>query len=212
MCFSPFASLSTFIIGIIGTLLCLTLGTATDKLIGLFFGFVSSMQLIEYILWKNQECNTINKLFSIMGMILNHLQPIVLAILILVLNKSLSSSKKQSIIIVTIIYSIIIIPYSIQFVYDDDMCTLKNEYNHLDWDWNGMKYKEIVYLLFLFTVIFLFYIGTPDKNSGLIISIIILISYIISYFIYKDKKVIGAMWCLFASFTPVLWFGYKKIK
>jgi hypothetical protein len=210
MCFSPFASLSTFIIGTIGSLLCLTLGTSTDKLVGLFFGFVSSMQGIEFVLWKNQECNTVNKLFSLLGMIVNHLQPIILCLLILVLNNNLTHNKKQIIISLTIIYSIIITAYSMQFI-NDNMCTLKNEYNHLSWNWNSMKYKEIVYVFYLFMLIFLFYIGTPDKKDGIIISGIIFISYIISYFIYKDKKIIGTLWCLFAVFTSILWFGYKKL-
>lgn len=210
MCFSPLASLSTFIIGIIGAILCLSLGTSTDKLVGFFFGFVSLMQCIEYVLWNNQECNDINKLFSLLGMILNHLQPIILCILIILLNNNLSYAKKQIIVILTIIYFIIIASYSIQFR-NDNMCTLKNEYNHLSWDWNRMKYKEIVYLFYLFMLIFLFYIGTPDKKDGITISWIIFISYIISYFIYKDKKIIGTLWCLFAAFTPGLWFGYKKL-
>jgi hypothetical protein len=211
MCFSPLASLSTFLIGIIGAILTITLGTPTDKLVGLFFGFVSSMQGIEFALWENQDCNTMNKIFSVLGMVLNHFQPIVLSILILLLNNELSNTNKQIIIISTIIYAITITAYSIQFINDDDGCTLKNEYNHLKWDWNGMKYRAIVYIMFLFMLMMLFYIGTPNKKAGIVLSAISLISYLTSYFIYKDKKVVGSLWCLFASFTPVLWYGYKKM-
>jgi hypothetical protein len=118
--------MSTFLIGIIGAILCLTLGTPTDNLVGLFFGFVSSMQGIEFALWNNLDCNMMNKIFSILGMVLNHLQPIILSILILLLNKNLSVNTKQIIIISTIIYAITITAYSIQFLNDDDGCTLKN--------------------------------------------------------------------------------------
>ena len=211
MCFSPLASLSTFLIGIIGAVLCLTLGTPTDKLVGIFFGFVSSMQGIEFALWENQNCNTMNKIITTLGMVLNHLQPIVLSILILLLNTDLPTMTKQIIILSTIIYAIVITAYSLQFTSDDDGCTLKNEYNHLEWDWNGMKYKTLVYMLFLCMLVFLFYVGTPDKKSGIILSAISLISYLTSYFIYKDQKIVGSLWCLFASFTPVLWYGWKKI-
>ena len=211
MCFSPLASLSTFLIGIIGAILTITLGTPTDKLVGLFFGFVSSMQGIEFALWENQNCNTMNKIMSILGMVLNHIQPIVLSILILLLNNDLSTMTKQIIILSTIIYAIVITAYSLQFTEDDDGCTLKNEHNHLEWDWNGMKNKTLVYMLFLCMLVFLFYVGTPDKKSGILLSAISLISYLISYFIYKDQKVVGALWCLFASFTPILWYGWKKI-
>lgn len=210
MCFSPLASLSTFIIGIIGCILTITLGTPTDKLVGLFFGFVSSMQGIEFALWENQTCNDMNKIISILGMLLNHLQPIVLSILILLLNHDLSTLTKQIIILSTIIYAIVITAYSLQFK-SDDGCTIKNEYNHLEWDWNKMKNRTIVYMLFLFMLILLFYIGTPDKKSGIILSVISLISYLISFFIYRKERVVGSLWCLFASFTPVLWYGYKKL-
>jgi len=209
MCFSPLLSMSTFIIGIIGSILCLTLGSPTDKLVGYFFGFVSSMQGIEYLLWMNQECNDINKFISLLGMILNHLQPIILCILILLLNNNLSTTSKQIIILSTIIYSIVITIYSFQLL-DDIKCTLKNEFKHLEWKWNGMKNRNIVYIFFLLMLILLFYIGTPDKNSGVILSIISLVSYLISYFIYKDQRVVGSLWCLFASFTPLLWYGTKK--
>ena len=57
----------------------------------------------------------------------------------------------------------------------------------------------------------LFYIGTPDKKAGMVLSAISLISYLTSYFIYKDRKVVGSLWCLFASFTPVLWYTYNKL-
>ena len=210
MCFSPLASITTFIIGIIGAILCFRMGTSTDKLIGLFFGFVSSMQGIEFILWKNQECNMINKVATILGMILNHMQPIILSILIILLNDNLSQTTKQIIILSTIIYTIVITSYSIQFINDKDGCTLKNEHVHLKWDWTSMNYN-IVYLLFLFMLIFLFYVGTPDRNSGIILSIISLISYIFSYFIYSKKNVVGSLWCFFASFTPILWFIYRNL-
>jgi hypothetical protein len=218
MCFSPLASLSTFLIGIIGAILTITLGTPTDKLVGFFFGFVSSMQGIEFALWKNQTCNDMNKIISVLGMVFNHLQPIVLSILILLLNDNLSTMTKQIIILSTIIYAIVITAYSLQFISNDntngtsnDRCTIKNEYKHLEWDWNGMKHRTLVYMLFLFMLVFLFFIGTPNKKSGIVLSVITLISYLISYFIYKDQKVVGSLWCLFASFTPVLWYGYNKI-
>ena len=204
------ASLITFIIGIIGAILCITLETTTEEIVGYFFGFVALMQGIEYILWKNQECNIINKAASLIGMILNHIQPIILSIIILSLNKNLSKNTKQIIILSTIIYTIVITIYSLQFINDNDGCTLKNEYDHLKWDWTSMNYN-IVYLLFLFMLVFLFYVGTPDRNSGIILAIISFISYIISYFIYGNKNVVGPLWCIFASFTPILWYVYKKL-
>ncbi len=209
MCFSPMASISTLIIGLSGAYLCYSLNTPTDKLVGLFFGFVSLMQGIEYLLWENQKCNGNNKLISLLGMILNHLQPVILTVLILLLNKNLDKNTKNKIIGFTSIYIIIITFYSFQF-FNEKQCTIKNIHSHLEWRWNDMEYREYVYLLFLFTLIYLFLIGTPNKKYGKILAAITLISYLISFFIYKDQQVIGSMWCLFASFAPVIWYFLRK--
>ncbi len=209
MCFSPLASITSFIIGIIGALLCLTLGTSSDKLVGLFFGFVSSMQGIEYLLWKNQTCDNINKSISLFGMILNHIQPILLCILILLLNKKLSELNKKIILFLTFIYIIGISLYSYQIVANNE-CTIKNEFNHLEWKWNEMGYRAVVYIYFVFILVSLFYLGTPDTKYGEILGLTMLITFLISFFIYRQKRVVGSLWCLFSAFIPFVWFILRK--
>ena len=73
MCFSKNASIVSFTIGIVGSILCITLGTATDKIVGYFLGYVSLMQGIEYLLWSHQICDNYNRVVSIIGMLLNNL-------------------------------------------------------------------------------------------------------------------------------------------
>ena len=87
MCFSANISLLAFILGIIGSILVFTLGGPSNKIISLFFAFVSSMQLIEYFLWKHQVCDNYNKLLSKIGMWLNHMQPVVLGLLVIILSQ-----------------------------------------------------------------------------------------------------------------------------
>lgn len=89
MCFSARVSIITFIIGIIGAYKCIQLGEPLDKIIGYFLGFVALMQLIEYLLWTHQKCDKYNKMLSITGMLLNHLQPIMLGLLVLNFNKNI---------------------------------------------------------------------------------------------------------------------------
>jgi nicotinamide riboside transporter PnuC len=86
MCFSPEASIRSLLAGVFGSLLCISLGTTKDKIVGYFLGFVSLMQGIEYLLWKHQKCDNYNKVISITGMILNHLQPFILGVIVLILN------------------------------------------------------------------------------------------------------------------------------
>ena len=88
MCFSASLSLLSFTLGITGSILVYTLDGPSNKIIAMFLGFVSFMQLIEYLLWIHQICDDYNKLLSKIGMWLNQLQPIVLGLLVLIFNNS----------------------------------------------------------------------------------------------------------------------------
>jgi hypothetical protein len=209
MCFSANVSLGTFITGIIFSILCFSLGTTEGKIIGLFFGFVIFMQLIEYLLWKHQYCDLINKKLTIAGMILNHLQPIVLFMSILLFNKNISPKNLRIMILVVLIYIIIIINYSLQF---KKVCTLKSKEsnNHLVWKWNNMDNAGMVYIIFLVSMIILTYLGMPSNK--IIYSFIILLTFVISKIIYDKDQVTGAMWCFIAAFAPLVYFITQKIK
>ena len=103
------------------------------------------MQGIEYLLWTHQKCDNYNRFVSILGMILNHLQPFVLGLIILFCNKHLIHTK-----LIMFLYLLLIIPYSIQFLFNKkSQCTIKNTENHLSWKWNLMNYN-FLFILFLF--------------------------------------------------------------
>ena len=61
----------------------------TNKILAFFFGFVGFMQVFDWIFWKNQDMSDpkqekTNYLFTKIAMIFNHLQPIVLGLLIFI--------------------------------------------------------------------------------------------------------------------------------
>jgi hypothetical protein len=210
MCFSPEASIISFLFGIIGSILVFTLGGDSNKIIALFLGFVSSMQFIEYLLWNHQKCDLYNRLLSNLGMWLNHLQPIILGILVLIFNKNLAYF--YGIIGVLVVYLCIIIPYSLQFWKTNIIqCTLKNvKTKHLLWNWNGLNYSTIVYLLFLFTMVCLFIYGLPNKILGIISAIVAVFTFGSSKIIYPQKFV-GAMWCFYTAFIPIIYYIIYKL-
>ena len=127
MCFSEQASIRSLLAGLIGSGLCVSLGTVSDKIVGYFLGFVSLMQGIDYLLWRHQKCDMYNRVISVLGMILNHLQPFVLGIVVLLLNPK--NQYNKTIMSLMIIYLIVIVPYSYQFIKMKGSCTLKGE-NH----------------------------------------------------------------------------------
>ena len=59
----------------------------TNKILAIFFAFIGLMQLFDWIFWENQNISNqneklINFIFTKIAMFVNHLQPIVLAIVI----------------------------------------------------------------------------------------------------------------------------------
>ena len=190
MCFSEKASLTAFLVGMTSSLYCYSLGKPDDKVFGLFFAFVSLMQLIDYLLWRHQVCDAYNKMVSLFGMILNHLQPIILAVL-LIMYKSDINRKAISYIIG--IYLLFIIPYSLQFSGD---CTIKSK--NPNFKWNNEKYHNIVNLIFVLSISLLFYYGFSLRAA-----ILALLSVLLSQIFYSNQ--IGAVWCFFAVGFPVMY-------
>ena len=204
MCFSAKSSIISFSVGIIGSLLCVSLGTAADKIIGYFFAFVSSMQIIEYLLWTHQKCDNYNKFISMLGMILNHLQPLVLSCL--VLNFNPRTPYKKWIALIMAVYLCVIIPYSYQFLqHKNNQCTLKGTDNHLFWHWNNMSYCCFVYIIFLIALSAFWLLGMPTLKLGVIFAIISIVSYLSSVYFYPHKN-LGAMWCYYAVFIPIIYY------
>jgi hypothetical protein len=205
MCFSARSSILSFTIGLLGSLLCLSLGSVKDRIIGYFFGFVSLMQGIEYLLWTHQKCDNYNRLISLLGMSFNHLQPFVLGIIILLINKNVN--HKPWIYLVMFLYVLIIVPYSLQFfsVGKDKQCTLKNTANHLQWNWNILQYNRLIYIIFLLTMSVLFILGMPTMKTGLYFALGAILSYITSAIVYNYNDV-GALWCYYVAFLPIIYF------
>jgi hypothetical protein len=124
MCFSERASIESFFFGIIGSLLLISLGGVNNKIFGYYFIYVSFMQFIDFLLWRHQICDDYNRMISFLGMLLNHSQPIVLGILILLFNPI----HKNIIYTLMLVYLCAVIPYSLPFVTDKKLqCTLKGK-------------------------------------------------------------------------------------
>jgi hypothetical protein len=83
MCYNANVSLGTYIIGMIGSIYLYTLNYIPESIL---YTFVIQMQLIEYFLWKNQECKKTNEITTKLGIIINHLEPIAFYIGILLFS------------------------------------------------------------------------------------------------------------------------------
>lgn len=199
MCFNKEISIISYLIGMCG---CILLYYRNYEIEGLFYAFVIQMQLIEYLLWLNNKCNWINKIITKIGILLNHLQPIILYFLIIYLNSNLDKNTKIFIHIIIIIYIITTITYLIynyKLLYS---CTIGIE-NKKELLWK-IQYGHLFeyYHIFVFALFFMILFGFKKHNY--LNAYIILASIIISYIVYDKSKAVGTIWCLFAAYIPLL--------
>jgi hypothetical protein len=204
MCYSAPVSLLTFTLGF-GFSVLLTFQKATfHRLLGYFLGFVSLMQLIEYLLWVHPVCDDYNKTLSVAGMILNHLQPVVLA----VITGLLYGKHIPALLAISVFYLATIIPYSLQFTSDlqctTRQCTTRqcSSDPHLVWNWNTLEYSRWAYLVFLASFAGIGLLGMPS-SEGRIFALVSVVTYTLSAWIY-DRKVMGSLWCFWTALMPPL--------
>ena len=82
MCFSAEASLTAYILGSIASLYLLIKGDKYDKHIGLFSLTFIQIQLAEFLMWIDQDCNkNINHYATIFAEYILILQPLITVIL-----------------------------------------------------------------------------------------------------------------------------------
>lgn len=202
MCYSKETSMMSFIFGLTTSFLLIKYGNmasdSTNKTIGYFFMFVSFMQLVEYFIWSDLDCvSGSNKFASIVGPLLNHLQPIVLFLLA---NIYLQSTHiiASNIIITTNIFYLFYVGYK-YYNYvkqQSNLCIKENYKEHLDWTWKkDFNYNIYHFILFINIINY-------SNNINLIMTIIV--SYIILYFSsYNFKDNIGEFWCLIVTGIPL---------
>lgn len=197
MCYSAGVSLFTFTIGFGFSALLVFSKEKFHRLLGWFLGFVSVMQLIEYLLWQHPICDNYNKTVSVIGMALNHAQPIVLA----ALTGLFYQRQLPVLAALSAFYLSAIIPYSAQFTSDLRCSTRCGATDpHLVWNWNSMKGNELVYSIFLGTFVGVALVGMPADAGGLFAFASVL-TYGLSSLIY-ERKVMGSLWCFWTAFFP----------
>jgi len=208
MCFSAEMSLFSFVVGFVGSVLVALYPSPLYRFSGLFLGFVSIMQLIEYLLWKHQICDTYHKALSVTGMVLNHLQPVVFGLLAwLIFQKN-----GASITAILAVYLCVIIPYSLQYLGDQNLqCTLTRCDNpHLVWNWNNIKYADFAYTIFMLTLVSISIVGITPLTDGMLVACVSLLTFGVSFIIY-GRQVLGALWCFWTAFIPVVLLAYKYV-
>jgi hypothetical protein len=152
----------------------------------LFLSF-TSIQLVEYFLWKSikEKNKYTNKIFSIIGWILIRIiQP--LCLILLIPDKYLSIKYLSF-----FIYFILLIIISIyKYFYNPvNFTTSVGKNNHLCWNWLDLNNFEYIIVILYFLLYISFFIKVP------IITLIILGFFVYCYIKYYNTLTWGSMWC-----------------
>jgi hypothetical protein len=192
MCWNQYVSINTFIFGIGGLLLIAINNKYSNYKIDffknpyayIFMLSIITMQLIEFVLWRNINNKFINNIASIFGSILLALQPI--ASLLLLNNIKLRNK-------LLILYSIPTVIFVIYNILTNNIHTVISPLGHLKWNWVPYKNKIIEILIMLYCLFFLFFSFIYNKWYGCIFYLLLFALF--NYYYGKDGSA-GSIWCL----------------
>lgn len=209
MCYTKEASISSFIVGVVSSLLLIFYGEPEYKYqniaIGLSFIFASLMQLIDYMIHIDPKCkNGWNELAGKIGPLLNILQPLVIYIFILLFVED--NSVKIIASGWNILYLIYVFYIYLQYIKLGNYCSYNIE-GRARWNWYnyfGGRW-ETAYLI----VLYLNFIMLWKYKYFRVYTFLITLFFLISYVNYRTHT--GEFWCWFVNSAPLIILILQKL-
>jgi len=194
MCFSAKASLGSLLIGFVGSLLLVSLGDRTNISFGVFFIFISLIQLMDFAIWSDLDNKIgLNRIATMIGPILNVGQPLIMFIIKRIVYQNRGFDVVAGL---NALYTACLIRTYYLFIKAGDLST-KVEQGHLKWPWLRHTDKVAYLIMFVINALYL-----SEFRFSLVVTSItgffLFISH--SYFAYH----VGEVWCYFGAFIPMI--------
>lgn len=205
MCYNKEISLITYIIGTSLSLYLFLIGDKYDKNISLFFFTFIQIQLVEFFMWTNQNCNIYNKLATIFGNIVLSLQPLSILIGAYIFNTT--TINKNIILFLIIINLFILLQTILYYLINNNKFICSNSYNNegLKWDINNLPF---IVNIFYFLVMFIIWPFFKNKKKGILILLLLLFTLIKNVYDFKNNR-IKETWethlCFESVFIPIIY-------
>ena len=211
MCYSETTSAITFTISFICFIYLITRKNSFDIYSGWLTIFIGLMQLVEFFLWRNQECNEINRMFSLCIIIVLYLQ----CALSSIFNNLNSKKFKMTLLFSIFIFTIFTI-YLLNWLYKlPILCSQPSKEScRLVWSPFEQLINTSIYSKVLFVIFLLFYFVYAISSSYILIKLyfnkypirvlirpVTFIIILIYTFLVEGKNYIdifGSMWCFLA--------------
>ena len=188
MCWNAEISLNTFIFGFISSIIVYILVYFDNVSIIIILSF-TSIQLLEYFIWKYIDNKEINEILSKIGLFIIGIQ-----IFLLCFSYKIKKIRKY----LLYLYFIFVILFIIIELKNIEFRSIKGDNGHLRWLWLDIN---IIWII-IFTSFYLITMFPYKNNSNIIKFLFVLITLIISLYYYYKNKTWGSMWCYFSN---ILW-------
>lgn len=212
MCIDAKTSIGSFIFGTIINGILLSSKPSTDYfIIALVYEYILSMQLFDFIAWKDPNCGKLNMFATKGAFIQNMLQPVIVMLLLLYFTK-IKNKISKGIVNILLVFYISYIFYSLYYnKLPKSITCLKPTKNckHLQYDWwnNIGDYPIFVYLI---PIVISFLLLLSSSKLAIIHSLYFIISFLISGLFYACG--LPSIFCLFATGGPLLNLVLMKYK
>ena len=203
MCISAELSISAFVFCSVTCIYLYKRNNINDRWIAIMFGYLGCMQLLEYLMWLDQECSGLNQIATDLGFMHNILQPIIsLLIAYIMINKIPKWSY-----LILILYLVYSLP-KIWVSKDKNQCSkpCSKDKIGLAWEYTNTDNPRMVWMIFALALSSPFLLM---KKNGYIYFLLTMVTYFASYFIAENRCIgsvispTGSWWCLMATSIPL---------
>lgn len=207
MCYSAESSQISFIVGSLGAIYLLNTKEPMLKHAGLFLFAVVFIQLLEYMMWIDQECGKLNEYASKM------VYPVLIIQMMTIflgayLYKTTFIHDKILVGLIAFFFYMTLKTIYLNFTNDSIFwCSKPNENSALQWaNFENVTMNEslMYYLLFLIAPFLM-----KNKKYGFTLLISGLITFIATR--YENPYSNNSRWCFFSAFIPLILILVKKM-
>jgi len=205
MCISAEVSMIAFLTCSISCIYLYKRNRPNDRWIATVFGYFGIMQLLEYLMWMDQECSGLNQIATDYSLIHVVLQPVISLLVAYLMIKKVPNWSY----LLLLLYLVISLP-KILAAKEENQCSKPCHGSDigLTWDYTIVDHSYLVWILFAIALAAPFLLM---KKNGYIYAFFLMITFAISHFIayHRCNKPIlinapsGSWWCLVSAFGPL---------
>ena len=205
MCYNSTVSLNVFVVMVISTIYLFYRNYSNDKFFATVFISAGLMQLLEYFMWKDQSCGSMNHTATVLAFILLLIQPLGLLLGAYYFGELVFNIKKllPIILIYGTLIGIIGIKW-IDYASNHKLCSRPNG-KHLDWDFSNLLTSNIMKVFWvMYYLLILILVATRHWYLGAIVGILLVGTLLFSVF-YVKNTAWKSFWCVTVNLIPIIY-------